>query len=49
VTTASARDRERELDLVLLGATGFTGGLVAHDLARRIVDQPTRWAVAGST
>jgi short subunit dehydrogenase-like uncharacterized protein len=39
-----------ELDVVLLGATGFTGGLVAEHLARRAnADQahPTRWAIAG--
>ncbi len=41
---------ERELDLVLVGATGFTGGLVAEHLTRRLA-QPgtpaTRWALAG--
>jgi short subunit dehydrogenase-like uncharacterized protein len=35
----------RELDFVLLGATGFTGKLVAHYLAGR--DRPMRWALAG--
>jgi short subunit dehydrogenase-like uncharacterized protein len=37
-------------DLVLFGATGFTGGLVAEHLARRANDAgspPTRWAIAG--
>jgi short subunit dehydrogenase-like uncharacterized protein len=39
-----------EHDLVLFGATGFTGGLVAEHLARHTnADgaQPTRWAIAG--
>jgi short subunit dehydrogenase-like uncharacterized protein len=37
-------------DLVLFGATGFTGGLVAEHLARRTNGDdapPTRWAIAG--
>jgi short subunit dehydrogenase-like uncharacterized protein len=34
----------RELDLVLFGATGFTGRLVAEYLATR---GPVRWAIAG--
>lgn len=37
----------RTYDLVLLGATGFTGGLVAEHLARRLAGTSTRWAVAG--
>ena len=39
-------DPARPYDLVLLGATGFTGGLTATYLAGRV---PTgaRWAVAG--
>ncbi len=36
---------ERDHDLVLLGATGFTGRLVAHHLAGRV--GPLRWAIAG--
>lgn len=36
---------DRDLDLVLLGATGFTGALTAANLARRIGDRP--WAIAG--
>ncbi len=35
---------EREFDLVMLGATGFTGRLVAEYLAGR---KPARWAIAG--
>ncbi|MBW3658246.1 MAG: saccharopine dehydrogenase NADP-binding domain-containing protein [Actinobacteria bacterium] len=39
---------DRDYDLVLLGATGFTGGLVAEDLARQLAgDDGLRWAVAG--
>ena len=37
---------ERELDLVLFGATGFTGGLTAEYLARHAPDG-CRWALAG--
>ena len=36
---------ERDHDLVLLGATGFTGQLVAQHLAGRVGD--LRWAIAG--
>jgi short subunit dehydrogenase-like uncharacterized protein len=36
---------ERDHDLVLLGATGFTGQLVAHHLAGRV--GALRWAIAG--
>ncbi|MXG90294.1 saccharopine dehydrogenase family protein [Nocardioides flavescens] len=37
---------ERDLDLVLLGATGFTGGLTAEHLARS-APAGLRWAIAG--
>ncbi|MDQ3609769.1 MAG: saccharopine dehydrogenase NADP-binding domain-containing protein [Actinomycetota bacterium] len=36
----------RDHDLVLLGATGFTGALTAQQLARH-ADKGTRWALAG--
>ncbi|MEM6455839.1 MAG: saccharopine dehydrogenase NADP-binding domain-containing protein [Acidobacteriota bacterium] len=35
----------RDVDLILYGATGFTGGLIAHHLAQRAAD--TRWLIAG--
>lgn len=35
-----------DFDIVLFGATGFTGGLVAEYLARR-PDHGARWAIAG--
>jgi short subunit dehydrogenase-like uncharacterized protein len=35
---------QREFDLVLFGATGFTGRLVAEYIARQ---KPARWAIAG--
>jgi saccharopine dehydrogenase (NAD+, L-glutamate forming) len=38
--------RRRELDLVLVGATGFTGGITAEYLARH-APASLRWAVAG--
>jgi len=44
MTDASASDRE--LDLVLFGATGFTGRLTAEYLARHRADG-LRWALAG--
>lgn len=37
----------RDYDLVLLGATGFTGRLTAQHLARRLEGTDTRWAIAG--
>jgi len=37
---------DREFDLVLLGATGFTGGLTAEYLARH-APEDLRWAIAG--
>ena len=37
---------ERPLDIVLFGATGFTGGLTAEYLARH-APEGTRWALAG--
>jgi short subunit dehydrogenase-like uncharacterized protein len=40
------RSRERDLDLVLFGATGFTGTLTAQYLAAH-APAGTRWAVAG--
>ena len=38
--------RDREFDLVLFGATGFTGGLTAEYLAQHVPDG-CRWALAG--
>ena len=37
----------RPFDIVLCGATGFTGGLVAERLASASRAQPLRWALAG--
>lgn len=37
----------RTYDIVLLGATGFTGGLVAEHLARRLAGSGATWAIAG--
>jgi short subunit dehydrogenase-like uncharacterized protein len=37
---------DREYDVVLFGATGFTGGLTAEYLAAH-ADPKTRWAIAG--
>ena len=36
----------RDHDVVLFGATGFTGGLTAAELARR-APEGCRWAIAG--
>ncbi|HMJ16028.1 MAG TPA: saccharopine dehydrogenase NADP-binding domain-containing protein [Polyangiaceae bacterium] len=38
---------EREFDVVLFGASGFTGKLVAEYLARNYGDGDLRWALAG--
>ncbi len=38
---------DRAYDVVLLGATGFTGRLTAEHLARRLNGTTTRWAIAG--
>ncbi|MFO0679499.1 MAG: saccharopine dehydrogenase NADP-binding domain-containing protein [Polyangiaceae bacterium] len=47
-TTAESPRDARPYDLVLFGATGFTGRLVAEYLARRpSVGPGTRWAIAG--
>lgn len=47
-TPASALSPERAFDLIVYGATGFTGRLVAeHMLATYGVDGPVRWAIAG--
>jgi short subunit dehydrogenase-like uncharacterized protein len=48
-TTPRARDRSREFDIVLWGATGFTGRLVADYLARHYLggDTGLRLALAG--
>jgi short subunit dehydrogenase-like uncharacterized protein len=41
-------ERERDYDIVLFGATGFTGGLTAEYLARaEVTGGATRWALAG--
>jgi short subunit dehydrogenase-like uncharacterized protein len=37
----------RPFDVVLFGATGFTGKLVAEYLAEHAVDNGVRWAIAG--
>jgi short subunit dehydrogenase-like uncharacterized protein len=37
----------RELDILLLGATGFTGRLVAEVLAQRLQGTRMRWGIAG--
>jgi len=38
---------ERELDIVIFGATGFAGRLVAEYLAERHADTDVRWAMGG--
>lgn len=46
-TNGPAPAADRDYDLVLLGATGFTGQLTAAYLANHLGDGPTRWALAG--
>lgn len=38
---------DRTYDIVLLGCTGFTGGLVASYLAKNYNDKGIKWAIAG--
>jgi short subunit dehydrogenase-like uncharacterized protein len=38
---------ERTYDLIVFGATGFTGRLAAEYLARKGLETPIRWALAG--
>src|SRR5262249_45520080 len=38
---------KRENDVVVFGATGFTGRLTAEYLARKAQREPLRWAIAG--
>lgn len=38
---------DRPYDVIVFGATGFTGRLVAEYLARRATASPFRWAIAG--
>lgn len=37
---------DREFDIILLGATGFTGGLTAEYMAHALPNS-TKWAIAG--
>ncbi len=39
--------RSRPYDVVIYGATGFTGGLVAEYFARHVTSDRTPWALAG--
>ena len=41
-------DKHREFDIIVIGATGFTGTLVAEYLCNRYgIDAGLRWAAAG--
>ena len=42
-----AMANQRTYDVVVYGATGFTGSLVAAYLARRLSGTTTKWAIAG--
>jgi len=46
-TAIRPRDRARRFDLVVYGATGFAGRLVAEYLAERYAGSDVRWAMAG--
>jgi short subunit dehydrogenase-like uncharacterized protein len=46
MTQRSDRPFDRPFDIVLFGATGFTGALTAEYLAQH-ADQGIRWAIAG--
>lgn len=47
MSSQSSQSSAREYDLVLFGATGFTGSLVAEYLARKASSESFRWAIAG--
>jgi short subunit dehydrogenase-like uncharacterized protein len=47
MTESRPGEEARELDVLLLGATGFTGGLVAGELAARVAGTRLRWGIAG--
>jgi short subunit dehydrogenase-like uncharacterized protein len=40
-------ESQRSYDVVVFGATGFTGRLAAEYLARKGLEKPLRWAIAG--
>ena len=40
-------ESQRSYDVIVFGATGFTGKLAAEYLARRVHEKPLRWAIAG--
>jgi len=44
---AIAKKGERKYNLVLLGATGFTGQLALEHLARNYSGDDVKWAIAG--
>jgi short subunit dehydrogenase-like uncharacterized protein len=46
-TRKAAKMDDRDFDLILWGASGFTGRLVAERLARAGTDRKLRWAVGG--
>lgn len=45
--TPPPRDRSRPFDVILWGATGFTGKLTAEYLAEHYAESDLRWAIAG--
>ena len=47
MTAPRSSSPDRELDVLVLGATGFTGGLVALELAARTEGTRLRWGIAG--
>lgn len=40
-------ESQRSYDVIVFGATGFTGRLAAEYLARKALEEPLRWAIAG--
>lgn len=49
MSRADSLESSRDFDVLLFGGTGFTGGLTAEYLARKVASsvRPVRWAVAG--
>ncbi len=47
VSSSATAEGDRNFELILFGATGFTGALAAEYLAKQHKKAPFRWAIAG--
>ena len=46
-TPQSTSTSEREFDLVVFGASGFTGQFVVEEVTRTAAKDPIKWAISG--